>query len=75
MTATQLKILRQQIERHRYLWINDEASGDSGFAVHDRRDGLNFGMWIANADSLKFLVKHGAEAWLESAHNGMGKRS
>jgi len=75
MTTAELKSLRQRIERHRFLWINDEASDEDGFAVHDRRGGLNLGTSITSAASLEFLVKHGAEAWLESAHNGIGKTS
>src|SRR6188508_530709 len=65
-----LKTLRRQIERHRFLFIVDEVSTETGFAVFDRRGGRNLGTWIESADSLRYLVKHGAEAWLESAHNG-----
>ena len=65
-----LKTLRRQIERYRFLFIIDEVSNETGFAVFDRRGGRNLGTWIESADSLRYLVKHGAEAWLESAHNG-----
>lgn len=64
--------LRKQIERHKFLFIDDETSDANGFAVHDRRGGRNFGTWIDSVESLEFLVKHGAEAWLESKFNGIG---
>ena len=70
ITKSALKILRRQIERHRFLFIVDEVSTEAGFAVFDRRGGHNLGTWIESADSLRYLVKHGAEAWLVSAHNG-----
>jgi hypothetical protein len=70
MAKRELKALRDQIERHAFLFIIDEASDETGFAVHDRRGGQNLGTWIASAASLDYLVKHGAEAWLEGPHNG-----
>lgn len=75
MTSTKnaLKLLRRQIERHRFLFIVDEVSTETGFAVFDRRGGRNLGTWIESADSLRYLVKHGAEAWLVSVHNGQGQ--
>ena len=71
MTKRELQELRRQIERHRFLFILDDASNERGFAVHDRRGGRNLGTWIDSAESLRFLVKRGAEAWLNSPHNGM----
>ena len=68
----EMKSLRTKIERHRFLFIIDEVSNDTGFAVFDRRGGHNLGAWIDSADSLRYLVKHGANAWLVSAHNGIG---
>jgi hypothetical protein len=73
MTARERNALRKKIEQHKFLFIIDEASNDESFAVHDRRGGRNLGTAISRADSLEYLVTHGAEAWLEkSAHNGMG---
>ena len=37
MNRSELNALRREIERHEFLWIVDEASSDSGLAVHDRR--------------------------------------
>ena len=71
MTKQELRELRKLIERHRFLFILDDVPNDVGFAVHDRRGGRNLGTWIDSAESLRFLVKHGAEAWLNSPHNGM----
>jgi hypothetical protein len=68
----ELKTLRTKIERHKFLFIIDEVSNETGFAVFDRRGGRNLGTWIADAKSLSYLVKHGAEAWLVSAYNGIG---
>ena len=63
--------LRKQIERHAFLFIEDEASDATGFAVFDRRGGDTLGTWIESAASLRFLLKHGAVAWLNSAFNGV----
>jgi hypothetical protein len=71
MTKRELQKLRAAIGRHAFLFIIDEAPNELGFAVHDRRGGRNLGTWIDSAESLRYLVKHGAEAWLNSPHNGM----
>ena len=71
MTKRELNALRKLIERHDFLFVVDDASSDGGFAVHDGRGGRNLGTWIDSAESLRFLVKRGAEAWLNSPHNGM----
>jgi hypothetical protein len=73
MTNRELNALRREIKRHEFLWIIDEASSDKGLAVHDRRPdiGRNLGTWIVSQESLAYLVRYGAEAWLESPHNGM----
>ena len=73
MRAAEMKLLRKQICRHRFLFIIDECSNEDGFAVHDGREGRNLGTWITSAESLGFLVKHGAEAWLESTFNWKGR--
>lgn len=76
MTSRELQALRREIERHEFLWINDEvwtntnAGPHCGFAVHDRRLGKNTGAWINSLESLAYLVRHGAEAWCESQFNG-----
>ena len=70
-----MKALCRKIERHRFLFIIDEVSNDSGFAVFDRREGRNLGTWISSVKSLRYLPKDGAEAWLSSAHNGIGTDS
>jgi len=71
MSKREFNTLRTAIRRHAFLMIEEEASSERGFAVHDRRGGQNLGTWIDSAESLRFLVEHGAETWLESPHNGM----
>ena len=66
--------LRKQIERHEFLFIIDDEADVPGFAVHDGRGGRNLGTWIDSEESLAYLIEHGAEAWLESEHNGIRRK-
>lgn len=63
--------LRQRIANHPYLWIVEDASTENSLAVHDSRY-YNLGTSIDNDESLDYLIRHGAEKWLESKHNGLG---
>ncbi len=72
MTKREMKALRTQIGRHQFLFIVEDASNEQSLAVHDRREGRNLGTSIDSAESLDYLVEHGAEAWLNSRFNGMG---
>lgn len=68
--------LRLAITGYPFLWIVEEASPTdepfTGFMVVDSRCG-NLGTVINSLTSLDYLVENGAEAWLNSHFNGMGK--
>jgi hypothetical protein len=72
VTERELNTLRHAIAQHEFLWINDEDGSGEGLSVHDRRPeiGRNLGTWISSAESLDYLVRHGAEAWCQSQFNG-----
>jgi len=69
LRPNQRAALRREIDCQSFLEIDDETSTPAGFAVIDRRQGRNLGTWIASIPSLHFLVREGAEAWLESGWN------
>lgn len=65
-----IRSLRREIAKHDFLWIIEDASTTTSLAVVDSRDG-NAGTSIDTLESLRFLIEHGADAWLESAFNGI----
>lgn len=71
MTKSEMKALRTQIGRYKFLFIIEDASSEQCLAVHDRREGRNLGTAIDSQPSLDYLVERGAEAWLNSHFNGM----
>lgn len=75
LSGVKLSQILRRIEEHDFLFV-DEETGDSmrrfGVSVFDKRDGVNLGTVIQSMDSLDYLIKHGAERWLESPFNGVG---
>lgn len=64
--------LRRKVAKHKFLFIIDDDvnfAGETGLEVHDSRGGRNLGTWIESEESLAFLVRRGATAWLESEFN------
>jgi hypothetical protein len=68
LTDHELNVLRQILAPHDFLEEIEEASGEAGLAVLDRRASLV--VVVEHPGQIEELVEKGAEWYLESEYNG-----